>query len=56
MSVVDAQQVLNTFKAVINEDYYSISSYIDKNQSVLEQALSKVDFSVNTDIICFQVT
>ena len=35
--------------ALINENY-SISVDIDKYQSVLEHALSKVDFSIGTDI------
>ena len=48
--VVDAQQVFkSTFKALINEDY-SIGTYIGRYQGVLENALSKVDFSVSTGI------
>ena len=47
---MDAQQVFNgTFKALINE-HYSIGIDIDRNQGVLEHALSKVDFSVGTGI------
>ena len=47
---VDAQQVFkDTFKAVINEDY-SIGTDIERYQRVLEHALSKVDFSIATDI------
>ena len=50
MSAVDAQQVFqSTFKALINEDY-PISADIDRYQSVLEHALSKVDFSIGTGI------
>ena len=49
-SAVDAQQVFRRkFHVLINEKY-SISVYIVKNQSVLEHALSKVDFSVGTGI------
>ena len=47
---MNAQQVFkSTFKALINEDY-SISTDIDRYQGVLENALSKIDFSVGTDI------
>ena len=47
---VDAQQVFkSTFKALINEDY-SIGIDIERYQGVLENALSKVDFSVGTSI------
>ena len=47
---VDAQQVFkSTFKALINENY-SIGTYIGRYQGVLENALSKVDFSVSTGI------
>ena len=47
---VDAQQVFkSTFKALINENY-SIGTYIARYQGVLENALSKVDFSVSTGI------
>ena len=49
-SAVDAQQVFRRkFHVLINEKY-SISVYIVKNQSVLEHALSKVDFSIGTGI------
>ena len=49
-SSVDAQEVFkSTFKALINEDY-SVTTDIDRYQGVLEHALSKVDFSVGTDI------
>ena len=45
---MDAQQVFkSTFKTLINEDY-SISTDIDRYQSVLEHALPKVHFSVVT--------
>ena len=48
--VADVQQVFkSTFKALINEDY-SIAIDIERYQGVLEHALSKVDFSVGTDI------
>ena len=44
----DAQQVFKSiFKAVINE-HYSIGINIERYQGVLEQVLSKVDFSVTT--------
>ena len=47
-SEVDAQQVFkSTFNALINEDY-SISIDIDRYQSILEHALSKMDFSKGT--------
>ena len=47
---LDAQQVFNSaFKALINEDY-SIVIDIRRYQGVLEHAVSKVDFSVGTDI------
>ena len=47
---VDGQQVFkSTFKALINEDY-SIGIDIERYQRVLEHALSKIDFSVGTDI------
>ena len=47
---VDAQQVFkSTFKALINEDY-SIATDIVRYQRVLKHALSKVNFSVGTDI------
>ena len=50
---VDAQQVFkSTFKALINEDY-SIAIDIERYQGALEHALSKVDFSVETDIYTF---
>ena len=49
-SATDAQQVFRRkFHVLINEKY-SISVYIVKNQSVLEHALSKVDFSIGTGI------
>lgn len=49
-SAADAQQVFRRkFHVLINEKY-SISVYIVKNQSVLEHALSKVDFSIGTGI------
>ena len=51
---VDVKQVFkSTFKALINEDY-SIGIDIERYQGVLEHALSKVDFSVDTGITCFQ--
>ena len=47
---VDAQQVFkSTLKALINEDY-SIAIDIERYQGVLEDALSKVDFSVRIGI------
>ena len=47
---VDAQKVFkSTFKALINEDY-SIAIDIERYQEVLEDALSKVDFSMGTGI------
>ena len=47
---VNAQQVFkNTYKALINEDY-PIAIDIERNQGVLEHALSKVDFSVGMGI------
>ena len=47
---VDAQQVFkSTLKALINEDY-SIGIGIERYQGMLEHALSKIDFSVGTDI------
>ena len=49
-SEVDAQQVFkSTLKTLINEDY-SISADSDRDQGVLQNALSKVDFSVGTGI------
>ena len=39
----------STFKALINEDY-SIGINIERYQRLLEHALSKVDFSVDTGI------
>ena len=49
-SAVDPQQVFkSTFKASISEDY-SIAIDIERYQGVLKHALSKVDFSVGTDI------
>ena len=48
--VVDAQQVFkSTFKVLINEDY-SITIDISQYQGVLENALSKADFSVGIGI------
>ena len=46
---MDAQRVLGTFKELINEGY-SISSDTVRYHGVLEQALSKVDFSVGVGI------
>ena len=47
---VDAQKVFkSTFKSLINEDY-SIGIDIERYQGLLEQALSKVDFSVGIGI------
>ena len=47
---VNAQKVFkSTFKALINEDY-SIGINIERYQRLLEHALSKVDFSVDTGI------
>ena len=47
---VDAQQVFkSTFKVLINEDY-SIAIDIERYQGVLENALSKADFSVGIGI------
>ena len=47
---MDAQQVFKSiFKALINENY-SIGTYIGRYQGVLENALSKIDFSVSTGI------
>ena len=47
---VDAQQVLkSTFKILIKEDY-SITIDISQYQGVLENALSRVDFSVDIGI------
>ena len=47
---VDAQKVFKkTFKALINEDY-SLVIDIERYQGVLEHALSKSDFSVDTGI------
>ena len=49
-TVVDAQKVYkSTFKELINEDY-SIGIDTERYQGVLEQALSKVDFSVGIGI------
>ena len=49
-SKVDAQQVLkSTFNAPINEDY-SISVDIGRYQSILEHALSKMDFLKGTSL------
>ena len=48
--VVDAQQFFkSTFKALINKDY-SIAIDISQYQGVLENALSKADFSVGIGI------
>ena len=53
-SAVDAQEIFKgTFKVLINEDH-SISSDIARYQSVLEHALSKLDFSVGTGIYALQ--
>ena len=47
---LNAQQVFkSTFKELINKDY-SITIDTERYQEVLEHALSKVDFSVETDI------
>ena len=47
---MDAQQAFRgTFKALINKDY-SISVDIERYQSAIEHALSKVDFSIGTGI------
>ena len=52
-SAAHAQQIFkSTFKALINAGY-SISADIDRYQSILENALSKVDFSVGEDIYMF---
>ena len=49
-TAVDVQEIFKgTFTALINEDY-SIGADIDRYQSVLERALSKVDFLVDADI------
>ena len=49
-STLDAQQVFNsTFNALRNKDYY-ISVDIDKYLSILEHALSKVDFLIGAAI------
>ena len=48
---VDTQQAFKSaFKALINEDDYSIANDISQYQGVLEHVLSKVDFSVGTGI------
>ena len=48
---VDAQKAFKSaFKVLINEDDYSIANDISQYQGVLEDALSKVDFSVGTGI------
>ena len=47
---MDVQQIFKgPFKALINEDY-SISTDTDRYQGVLEYALSKGDFSIDTGI------
>lgn len=47
---VDAQQVFKrAFNALINEDC-SIRLDIERCQNVLEHAISKVDFSIDTGI------
>ena len=47
---VDAKKVFKSaFKALINEDYF-IAISIERYQGVLENALSKVDFSVGIGI------
>ena len=49
-STVDGQQVFTSMiNAMINEDY-SISTVTNMYQSVLEHALSKVDFLIDTGI------
>ena len=49
-STVDGQQVFTSMiNAMINEDY-SIITVTDMYQSVLEHALSKVDFLIDTGI------
>ena len=53
--IVEVQQVFKrTFNTLIQQDY-SVSADIDKYQSPLEHTLSKVDFSVGTDTLCFHV-
>ena len=50
MSAMDTQQVFkSTFDALVNEDC-SISVDIDRYQSALDHALSKMDFSIGTSI------
>ena len=50
VSAVDAQQVFKrAFNALINEDC-SVRVDIDRYQNVLEHAVLKVDFSVDTAI------
>ena len=54
-SVIDTQQVFkSTFIPLINEDY-SVSVDIERCQCLLEHGLLKVDFSIGTGIICFEV-
>ena len=54
-SVLNAQQVFqSTFNALINDDSF-IKVNIEKYQSVLEHALSKVDYSIGTGFIYFLV-
>ena len=55
VSAVEVQQVFKrTFNTLIQQDY-SVSADIDKYQSPLEHTLSKLDFSVGTDTLCFHV-
>ena len=50
LRTVDAQQVFHsTFTVLINEDY-SYDTDFDRYQSVLENALSKVYFSIRNGI------
>ena len=50
MSAMGAQQVFKSmFNALINKGY-SISADIGRYQSILEHALSKVDFLIGTGI------
>ena len=43
---VDAQQVYkSTFNTLLKE-YYSINANIDRNQGILEHALTKIDFLI----------
>ena len=48
---MDAQKAFKSaFKVLIKEDDYSIANDISQYQGMLEDALSKVDFSVGTGI------